>query len=544
MREPMVFVVDEDVRALTALTSVLERRFGADYRVLGESDPEAAAVTLAKACDGGAQVALVIATSLEWLAHVHEVCPRAARCVLVRYGDGAFYPAVRQAIVLGQVETFLLKPVVDPEDRLYPVVTEILGRWTRATRPRAALLQLVGERWAQRCHELRDVLERSSVPYEFHAHDSADGRRLLAQAGHTGRLPAVIFGDRCLCDPADVEIAEMLGARTRPEGGLYDLVVVGGGPGGLAAAVYGAADGLRTLVIERQAVGGQAGTSSMIRNYLGFPRGISGAELAQRAQEQAASLGAEFMLTRGVTALETSGAERVVVLDEGMEVRARAVVIATGVAYNRLEVDGLAGLVGKGVFYGAATAEAPAFAGRDVFVVGGGNSAGQAAVHLSKYAGTVTLIVRGDTLPMSNYLLRQIARTVNIHIRLDTELVRVEGTRRLEAIHVRNTATEMTDRLAGAAMFVLIGAGPHTAWLDKTLQRDDQGHILTGRHVVRGDAGTPMWSEVREPYMLETSLPGVFATGDVRHRSPRGVAAAVADGAIAVRSVREYFGGE
>ena len=544
MHEPIVFVVDEDPRALGGLTSVLQRRFGGDYRILADGDPGSAEVTLAEACDGGAQVALVIATSLDWLARVHDICPRASRCVLVRYGDGAMYPAVRRAIVLGQVDTYLLKPVLDPEDRLYPVVGEILRRWTRTTQPRVALLQLVGERWAQRCHDLRDVLERSSVPYEFHAHDSEHGRRLLAQAGHTGSLPAVIFADRCLCNPTDVEIAEMLGARTRPDGGLYDLVVVGGGPAGLAASVYGAAEGLRTLVIERRAVGGQAGTSSLIRNYLGFPRGITGAELAQRAMEQAASLGAEFILTRGVTGIETDGAERIVALDEGVEVRARAVVIATGVSYNRLEVENLTALAGKGVFYGAATAEAPAFTGRDVFVVGGGNSAGQAAVHLAKYAGTVTLIVRSDALTMSDYLVRQIERTVNIHIRLDTELVAAEGTRRLEAVHVMNTATGVTERLVGAAMFVLIGAGPHTAWLEKTVQRDSQGHIFTGRHVVAGEAGVPAWPEKREPYMLETSLPGVFATGDVRHRSPRGVAAAVADGAIAIRSVLEYLGSE
>jgi thioredoxin reductase (NADPH) len=543
MREPIVFAVDEDPGALAALTSALERRFGVDYRILADSDPSSAATRLAEACDGGAEVALVIATSLDWLAHVHDVCPRASRCVLVRYGDGASYPAVRQAIVLGQIDTYLLKPVVDPEDRLYPVVAEILGRWTRAARPRVALLRLVGERWAQRCHELRDVLERNSVPYEFHAHDSAEGRRVLEQSGHTGALPAVIFGDRCLCDPTDAEIAEMLGARTRPEGGLYDLVVVGGGPAGLASAVYGAAEGLRTLVVERQAVGGQAGTSSMIRNYLGFPRGITGAELAQRAMEQAGSLGAEFIFTRGATGLEASGVERIVALEEGVDVRARAVVIATGVSYNRLTLDDVTALAGKGVFYGAATAEAPAFTGRDVFVIGGGSSAGQAAVHLAKYAGTVTLIVRSDALTMSDYLVRQIARTVNIHVRLDTELVGAEGSRRLEAIHVINTATGVTERLAGVALFVLIGAGPHTAWLEKTLQRDGQGHILTGRHVVR-DAGTPEWPEIREPYMLETSLPGVFATGDVRHRSPRGVAAAVADGAIAIRSVLDYLRGE
>jgi thioredoxin reductase (NADPH) len=543
MREPILFIVDDDPGALTALSTALQRRFGADYLILTAGDFASADERLVEACDGGAEIALVVATSLDWLAHVHDLCPLAARCALVRYGDGASYPAVRQAIVLGQVDTYLLKPILDPEDRLYPVVAEMLGRWTRRTRPRAALLHLVGERWAHRCHELRDVLERSSVPYEFHAHDSEDGRRLLDRAGHSGALPAVIFGDRCLCDPSDVEIAEMLGARTRPERGSYDLIVVGGGPAGLAAAVYGSAEGLRTLVIERRAVGGQAGTSSMIRNYLGFPRGITGAELAQRAMEQAGSLGAEFILTRGVSRLEARGSERVVVIDGGIEARARAVVIATGVSYNRLAVEGLTALDGKGVFYGAATAEAPAFTGRDVFVVGGGNSAGQAAVHLAKYAGTVTLIVRSDALAMSAYLVRQISRAVNIYIRLDTELVRVEGGRRLEAVQVTNTATGATEWLTGAAMFVLIGAGPHTDWLEKTLQRDGQGHILTGRHIVRQGA-MPAWPEPREPFMLETSVPGVFATGDVRHRSPRGVAAAVADGAIAIRSVLEYLGSD
>ena len=541
MREPIVVAVDEDPQALAALSSALQRRFGADYHILAAGDVGTAEERLAEACDAGAEVALVVATSLDWLAHVHDLCPHASRSVLVRYGDGATYPTVRQAIVLGQVDTYLLKPILDPEDRLYPVVAEMLSRWTRRTRPRVALVHLVGERWAHRCHFLRDVLEQSSIPYEFHGHDSEQGRRLLEHAGHSGALPAVIFGDRCLADPSDVEIAEMLGARTRPERGVYDLIVAGGGPAGLAAAVYGAAEGLRTLVVERRAVGGQAGSSSMIRNYLGFPRGITGAELAHRAMEQAGSLGAELILTRGVTRLEARGSERIVVLDEGIEVRARAVVIATGVSYTRLEVEGLTPLVGKGVFYGAATAEAPAFAGRDVFVIGGGNSAGQAAVHLAKYAGTVTLIVRSDALTMSDYLVQQISRTVNIYIRLDTELVRVEGGRRLEAVQVTNTATGATDWLSGAAMFVLIGAGPHTEWLEKTLQRDAQGHILTGRHVAR-HAVMPAWSAAREPYMLETSLPGVFAAGDVRHRSPRGVAAAVADGAIAIRSALEYLG--
>jgi thioredoxin reductase (NADPH) len=280
----------------------------------------------------------------------------------------------------------------------------------------------------------------------------------------------------------------------------------------------------------------------MIRNYLGFPRGITGAELAARAQEQAVSLGAEFLLTSHVVSLEGDECEHVITTAEGTQVKARAVIVATGASYNRLEVDGIDRLLGKGVFYGAATSEAAAQAGRDVFVVGGANSAGQAAVHLARYAGTVTLLVRGDALTMSDYLVKQLERASNVRIRLNTQIVAVEGERRLEALAVRDTARGTTERLAGTALFVLIGAGPHTSWLDKTLQLDESGRILTGDNVVLGIGGAPFeWLEERAPYPLETSIPGVFAVGDVRHGSPRNVSAAVADGAIAVRSVYEYL---
>jgi thioredoxin reductase (NADPH) len=548
MTEPILFVVDDDPASLAFVAAALERRFGADYRILTDDCPTTALARLGQACRDGQPVALVIAgvstarmTALDWLARVHELCPRAARCALISYGDGPTYPVVRQALVRGQIDTYLLKPLGDPEERLYPIVAEILGGWARTARPRVPLLSVVGERWARRSHELRDLLERAALPYEFCAHDSEAGRRLLRETGHSGGLPAVIFRDRCLADPTNAEVARMLGAGAHPVGGLYDLVVVGAGPAGLAAAVYGASDGLRTLVVERQVAGGQAGTSSMIRNYLGFPRGISGAELATRAQEQAVSLGAEFLLTSDVTGVAANGAERLVTLAEGTEVRARAVVVATGVSYNRLAIDGIDGLLGKGVFYGAATAEAPALAGRDVYVVGAGNSAGQAAVHLARYAATVTLLVRSGAPTMSDYLVRQIERSNNVRIRLNTEVVRAEGEHRLEALHVRDTQRGTTERLAAAALFVLIGAGPHTGWLDKTLQRDERGHLLTGRHVVRGEMGEATWPADREPYTLETSLPGVFASGDVRHRSPRGVAAAAADGALAARSVFEYL---
>jgi thioredoxin reductase (NADPH) len=551
MTEPILFVVHDDPESLAAVASALQRRFGADYRILTDVCPTSALARLERACAESEPVALVIAgvstaemTALDWLARVHELCPRAARCALISYGNGPTYPVVRRSLVQGQVDTYLLMPLGDPEERLYPMVSEILARWARATRPRVPVVTIVGERWAPRSHALRDLLERASVPFAFCAHDCEEGRRLLEQVGHAGALPAVIFRDQCLADPTNVEVARMLGAGAHAEGGLYDLVVIGGGPAGLAAAVYGASDGLRTLVIEREVVGGQAGTSSMIRNYVGFPRGLSGAELAARAQEQAVSLGAEFLLTTAVEGVAAVGSERIVTLADGTEIHTRAVVVAAGVAYNRLAIEGLDTLLGTCVFYGPATSEAAAHAGRDVFVVGGGNSAGQAAAHLARYAASVTVLVRGGSLTMSDYLVRQLERATNIRIRFHTEIVGVEGTRRLEGLRVTDTRTGAVERLAGAALFVLIGAGPHTRWLEKTVQRDAQGHVLTGRHVDRGETAEPAWPETRVPLMLESSLPGVFAAGDVRHNSPRGVAAAVADGANAARAAFEYLSGE
>src|SRR2546426_674069 len=468
MPDPILLLVDDDPETLASLASALERRFGADYRVLTERSPTSALARLEQACECGEDVALVVAhlwapemTGLDLLARVHDLCPRASRCALVSYGDGPAYQHVRRAFVLGQLDTYLLKPWGDPEERLYPVVSEILGSWARSVRPRVALLHIVGERWAPRSHEMRDLLERSSFPYRFYSHDSDEGQRLLRDVGHAGGLPAVIFGDRCLTDPTNLEVARMLGVK--------------------------------------------------------------------------------FLLIREITGLAARGPERIVTLAETIDVSTRTVVIATGVSYNRLEIDGLDGLLGKGVFYGAATAEAPAFAGRHVFVIGAGNSAGQGAVHLARYAASVTLLMRGASPTMSDYLARQIERASNIQVRLNTELLRVHGRRRLEAVEVNDTARGVSESLPGSALFVFVGAGPHTSWLEKVAQRDAQGHMLTGRHVVRGAGGLPRWDEDREPYVLETSLPGVFAAGDVRHNSPRGVAAAVADRAIAIRSVREYL---
>ena len=314
MPDPIILVVDHDPETLKCVAQALERRFGADYQIVTDGSATSALSRLEQACGRGEKVALIIAdvwmtemSGLDWLARVREACPKASRCALISYGDPEAFALVHRALTLGQVESFLIKPCDDPEERLYPVVTEILARWSRTSRPRVPLLKIVGERWSQKCHEMRDLLERSGLPFAFHSHESEEGRQLLQETGHTGRLPAVIFGGRVLADPTPTEVAEALGARVEPEADLYDLIVIGAGPAGLATAVHAAAQGLKTLVVERQTVGGQAGTSSMIRNYFGFPRGISGAELASQAREQAISLGAEIIVTRGVVGLATSG---------------------------------------------------------------------------------------------------------------------------------------------------------------------------------------------------------------------------------------------
>jgi thioredoxin reductase (NADPH) len=554
MGNPILFLVDDEADVLASLAAALERRFGADYRILTDRSPPSALGRLEQARDRGEAVALFVAdqrtpemTGIDWLARARDLYPHASRCVLVSWGDAEAYPLVRRALTLGRVDTYLMKPWGRPEDRLYPVISELLGSWIRIAQPNAAVLRIVGEQWASRCHEMRDLSERCRIPYGFYAHDSDEGRRLLQEVGHAGRLPVVIFHDgRVLVDPTDGDMAEMLGVRTETTSDLYDLVVVGAGPSGLAAAVYGASEGLRTLVIERQVPGGQAGTSSMIRNYLGFPRGIAGAELASRAHEQAVSFGAEFVFTREAVGLAARGAERIVRLAGGAEVLARAIVIATGVSYNRLAAEGVAALVGKGVFYGAATAEARALAGEDVFVVGAGNSAGQAAAHLAKYAATVTMLVRGSSLAesMSDYLVRQIERTPNIRVRFKTQVVRAAGIHHLEALDVEDMVAETTETVSAAALFVLIGAGPHTSWLGMSVQRDERGYILTGRSVDRGIERPPTWPLDRDPYLLETSLPGVFAAGDVRHRSVKRVTSAVGEGAMAIQSVHDYLGQE
>jgi thioredoxin reductase (NADPH) len=411
-------------------------------------------------------------------------------------------------------------------------------------------VRVVGPEWDRRSHELRDLGTRNAIPYGFYPTDSLEGQRLLnehvADSDQVSLL-VLVDGNKVLVDPSNGEIADALGLATRPALPCYDVTIVGAGPAGLAAAVYAASEGLQTIVIEREAVGGQAGTSSMIRNYLGFPRGVSGQELATRAADQALQFGAQVVYTQSVTALRIEGHDHIMTLSDGSEVTSRTVILATGVSYNRLATPALERLVGKGVFYGAVS-EARAMRGEEVFVVGAGNSAGQAALHLAEYAERVTLLVRGESLAesMSAYLIDELEVTPNVEIRVGTTVEDARGEHRLEGLVLKVRATGETETVRAAALFVLIGAAPRTDWLDGTLERDKRGYILTCRDLAPGyEPLSELWPrQDRPPFPLETSLPGVFAVGDVRHNSVKRVASAVGDGALAVSSAHLYLAQE
>ncbi len=550
---PALLVVDAGAQARAATESALARRFGSDYQVLTADAPQAGLEILQSLADRGGQVALVAADlhlpgmdGVEFLERAHLLHRDASRVLLVamdRYHTRIPFSALatlQQATALGRIDFFLVKGWVTPEEWLYPQVQEALSAWTMANRPTHVVYRIVGEQWSPRSHALRDLLTRSSVPFEFHPVGSERGRQLIRDFGiDLQRLPALVLHDgSVLHDPGDAEVAAAHGITTRPSSRAYDLAVLGAGPAGLAAAVNGASEGLRTLVVEPWSIGGQAGSSSMIRNYLGFPRGISGAGLAHRAWEQAVLFGAEFAFTQRAVALWSRGDQRLIALSEEGTAVARAVIVAAGVTYRRLGIPSLDRLVGMGVFYGAAGAEASAMAGEQVYVVGGANSAGQAALHLARFAARVTLLVRGDSLAagMSDYLITQLQATPNIDVRLRTRVVDGHGELRLEALTVEDVRTSQREQVKATAVFILIGAEPHTEWLGDVLQLDDRGFILTGR-----DIPEPAWPLQRAPLPFETSMPGVFAAGDVRHGSVKRVAGAAGEGSVAVGSVHQYL---
>ena len=451
---------------------------------------------------------------------------------------------VLRAIAHGMIDTYLPAPGAGRDEGFHRAVSELLEEWAQETAPALPAVRIIAHQQSARAHELRDVLARNSVPYVFHAAESADGRSWLAQAGQDGSvLPVLVtYTGEVLVDPPNDQIAAVFGLASLPPG-TADVAIVGAGPAGLSAAVYAASEGLSTLLLEREAFGGQAGSSSLIRNYLGFPRGISGAGLATRAFEQAWSFGATPSMAGPVTALQPTAGGFTLHLADGQVSHARTVLIATGVSYRRLDAPGLDSLLGAGVFYGAAASESSAFAGEHVFIAGGANSAGQAAVNLARYAQQVTIVVRGDSLAarMSQYLIDEISAAPNIDVRTSTQIATAEGTGKLEALTVKDTETGSTQTVPAAALVVLIGAVPHTDWLPASIGRDEHGFILTGSDLPGGGNPAADWALPRPPLPLETSLPGVFAAGDVRHGSVKRVASAVGEGSIATIQMTQYL---
>jgi len=546
-KKPVIMIVDDEPAALAALHGDLDRRYSGDYRVVSHATPTAALEELDAIKAGGGQVALLIAdqwmagmTGVEFLQQAHERHPSAQRALLVAWGDKSAAPTILQSCAFNQIENYILKPYFPPEVHLYPLIGEFLIDWTRAHGPRMELVRVIRTDPSPRGHELGEFLERHGIPHGVYLAGSAEGVKLLTHMGLDGsRLPAVVMLDgRVLVEPTNAELVDALGISTLEER-TCDLAVIGAGPAGLAAAVYGASEGLRTLVIEREAVGGQAGSSSLLRNYLGFPRGISGAELAQRAYQQAWLFGAKYALAREVTDLRVAGIDRIIIFADGTEITARAVLIATGATYRRLGLPRLERFTGAGVFY-AAGSEVALMQGKDVIVTGGGNSAGQAVVHVAKYARRVIQVVRGDSLvdSMSDYLIQQIRRLPNVDVRFHTEVVDGEGEHRLERVAVKDHVTGTVETLDVPALYVLIGVLPHTDWLKGTVERDGNGFIVTGADL----KALELYQSLKRPPMrLETSLPGVFAAGDVRLGSVKRVASAAGEGAIAVKLLDDYF---
>jgi thioredoxin reductase (NADPH) len=479
---------------------------------------------------------------IEFLEQALDVYPGARRVLLTAYADTN---AAIDAINVVDLDHYLLKPWDPPEEKLYPVLDDLLQAWRTGDHRPVPSTKVVGHRWSARSSEVREFLARNQVPYRWYSSDEPEGRRLLSAAGQDGqRLPVVITPDGTpLVEPEATDLAARVGLATTPAAEFYDLVVVGGGPAGLGAAVYGASEGLRTVLVERSATGGQAGQSSRIENYLGFPDGVSGGQLTERARRQAAKFGAEILTAREVTGLEANGAARIVRFSDGSAVAAHSVILATGVSYRQLPAPGTDELTGCGVFYGSALTEAAACQDHDVYIVGGANSAGQAAMYLARGAKSVTLLVRGGSLAasMSHYLIQQIEETPNIHVRCGTVVESAHGDGHLERLTLRDAESGSTELVDAQWLFVFIGAAPLTDWLDGTVLRDERGFILAGPDLTPDGRPPADWELDRPPYHLETSVPGVFVAGDARAESAKRVASAVGEGAMAVMLVHRYL---
>jgi thioredoxin reductase (NADPH) len=544
----VLLAVDDDPDALRAVSAELRQRYSRDYEVVCEISPDTALKTLERLAEEGTEVALVLAaqwlsgtTGTELLGRVHQLHPHAKRGLLIEWGawgDRATGEAIYDAMAHGRIDYYILRPAPAPDEVFHQAVSSFLLEWSRSQRTSPHTIYVVGESWSGRAYELRDILERCAMPHAFCLADSPQGRELLGAIDGDHTLPLMILPNgNVLSDPSDAQVGSAGGAAVDPRQSEFDVVIVGSGPAGLSAAVYGASEGFSTLVVDEGGLGGQATSSSLIRNYLGFPRGVSGGRLAEQAYEQAWVFGTEFAFMQRATGIERAGDRLNVTLSDHSPVSARAVILATGATYRRLGIPELEELNGAGVFYGGPAAEAQGLKGLEVYVVGGANSAGQAALHLARYASRVTLVVRSQSLAagMSHYLVRQVEAAANVDVRLDSEVVGGGGDGSWLDHLVIRTAEGAEETVPAQGLFLMIGARPRTDWLPPEIARDSRGFVLTGQDL-GPDCGWPL---ERSPFLLETSMPGVFAAGDARHGAVKRVASAVGEGSIAIQLVHQ-----
>lgn len=550
MAKPVIMTVDDDPEVLRAISRDLQKEYGDKFRVLRADSGAVALEALVQVKLRNQSVALFLVdqrmpqmSGVEFLEQALELYPNTKRALLTAYADT---DAAIRAINTTQIDYYLMKPWDPPEEKLFPVLNDLLDDWLANFHPPFEGIRVVGNRWSPRSHEVKDFLARNQVPYQWLDIESSEEAQQLVAYANCDRLqlPLVLFTDgSSLLQPTNLQVAEKIGLQTQAGNPFYDLIIVGGGPAGLAAAVYGASEGLDTVMIEREAPGGQAGTSSRIENYLGFPVGLSGADLARRAVTQARRFGVEILTPQEVTGIRIKDPYRFIQLADGTEISCHALILALGVSWKRLDVPGLEKLTGAGVYYGAAQTEAIACQGEEVYIIGGANSAGQAAMYFSKYASQVTILVRGESLTksMSQYLIDQINETPNIKVMVHSSVTEAKGETSLEAISIANFQTGETQTVSATSLFIFIGAVPRTNWLDGVVERDNRGFILTGQDLKHNGSRPKGWMLERDPFLLETNVPGVFAVGDVRHNSIKRVASGVGEGSICVQFVHQYL---
>jgi len=549
MPRPVLLAVDDDPDVLRAVERDLRKQYSDRYRVMSADSGQAALDILSRLAQRSEPVALLLAdhrmprmTGIEFLTAAIREFPDVRRVLLTAYADTE---AAIGAINVVKLDYYLLKPWDPPDRNLYPVLDDLLDQWSASYRPPFEGIRVIGTRWSPRCYEVREFLARHQIPYQWLDIESAEAKTIRESIeGGQAALPLVILADgSSLADPSLSDLAGRVGLRTRSQTKFFDLVIVGGGPAGLAAAVYGASEGLKTVVVERDAPGGQAGLSSRIENYLGFPSGLSGTDLARRAVAQARRFGTEILAPQEVTSVRSEGPYRIVTLADGSELSCHAMMIATGVQWRKLNVPGMERLQGAGVYYGAGSTEALSCRDEDVYIIGGANSAGQAAMNFARYAKNVIMLVRGESLgvTMSQYLIDDIAQTRNIQVQYGMEVVAVHGEDKLEALSISCGRSGTVDTVPATCLFVFIGAEPRTDWLDGFVERDNRGFLLTGPELMREGKRPQGWTADRDPFLLETSVPGVFAVGDVRHGSLKRVASGVGEGSIAIQFVHSYL---